>query len=56
MFRLWMHWSLGSPFPHVVLDALTGDCRKVSVLMSTESFVSDRMRPKREGQAVPWLK
>lgn len=40
MFRLWMHWPLGSPFPQVLLDALTGNARKASVL-TTQSYVND---------------
>lgn len=41
MFRLWMHWPLGRPFPQVLLDVLRGDCRKASVLRRTESLVND---------------
>lgn len=32
--------ALGSPFPQVLLDACTGDCREASVLTS-DSFVND---------------
>lgn len=44
--KLWNHvqavdaLALGSPFPQVLLDACTGDCREASVLTS-DSFVND---------------